>query len=101
MRPGEYILKNEDIICNANEESISIKVKNTGERPIQVGSHFHFYEVNEGLDFDRKIAYGKRLDIPGGTSVRFSGYEEKIVNLINIAGERKVYGIRNKIDGSL
>lgn len=101
MRPGEYILKNEDIICNANEESISIKVKNTGERPIQVGSHFHFYEVNEGLEFDRKTAYGKRLDIPGGTSVRFSGYEEKIVNLINIAGERKVYGMRNKIDGSL
>lgn len=101
MRPGEYILGKEDIVCNAGKEAIQVKVKNIGARPIQVGSHFHFYEVNAGLEFDRNLAYGRRLDIPGGTAVRFQGNEEKVVNLIEIGGERKVYGMNNKVDGRL
>lgn len=102
MKPGAYVLKeNDDILCNASKEATSIKVRNNGPRPIQVGSHYHFYEVNYALEFDRELAYGKRLDIPGGTSIRFSGHEEKTINLIDIGGERKVYGMKNKIDGNL
>ena len=81
LTPGEYILKDEDITLNANKESISIKVTHKGDRPIQVGSHFHFFEVNALLEFDRAQAFGKRLDIASGTSVRFEPGEEKNVNL--------------------
>ena len=95
LTPGEYILKNEDIILNANKESISIKVSNKGDRPIQVGSHFHFFEVNTLLEFDRKQAYGNRLDIASGTSVRFEPGEEKSVNLIDFGGKQKIIGFND------
>ncbi|MGL5616329.1 MAG: urease subunit beta [Sarcina sp.] len=101
MIPGEYKLANEVIKYNENMEAIELKVKNTGDRPVQVGSHFHFYEVNIALEFDRETAYGKRLDIPAGTAVRFEPGDEKIVRLIDIAGVRRVYGLNNMVDGYL
>ncbi|WP_260286686.1 urease subunit beta [Peribacillus aracenensis] len=101
MLPGEYILKEEEIICNEGSTVFSISVTNTGDRPVQVGSHFHFYEVNEALRFNRKEAYGKRLNVPAGAAVRFEPGDEKEIQLINFAGERRVYGFNNKIDGKL
>lgn len=101
MLPGEYILKEEEIICNEGSAVFSISVINTGDRPVQVGSHFHFYEVNEALRFNRKEAYGKRLNVPAGAAVRFEPGDEKEIQLINFAGERRVYGFNNKVDGKL
>lgn len=101
MIPGEYILRKEPIICNQNKESITLTVVNRGDRPIQVGSHFHFYEINKALEFDRQKAYGKRLDIPAGTAVRFEPGNEKQVQLIDLAGKREVYGLNNQVDGPL
>ena len=101
MIPGEYILAKEPIKYNEGREAIELRVVNNGDRPIQVGSHFHFYEVNEGLEFDREKAYGKRLDIPSGTAVRFEPGDDKIVKLIDIAGTRRVFGLNNKVDGFL
>lgn len=101
MRPGEYILRKEPIVCNKDRESIIITVTNSGDRPIQVGSHFHFYEVNKALEFDRDRAYGKRLDIPAGTAVRFEPGNEKQIPLIDLVGKREVYGLNNRVDGPL
>ena len=101
MIPGEIILGEGTIKYNEGREAIKIKVKNEADRPVQVGSHFHFYEVNTGLKFDREKAYGKRLDIPAGTAVRFEPGDEKEVNLIDIAGVRRVYGLNNRVDGYL
>ncbi len=101
MIPGEYILSKEDIVCNADRTSSKTTVINTGDRPIQVGSHFHFYEVNEALKFNREETYGKRLNIPAGAAVRFEPGDEKEIELIDYAGERKVYGFNNKVDGPL
>ncbi|MBB4823451.1 urease subunit beta [Sporosarcina luteola] len=101
MKPGEIILKDEDILCNAGREASKLSVKNTGDRPVQIGSHYHFYEVNEALQFTRKEAYGKRLNVPAGAAVRFEPGDEKEVELVDYAGERKVYGFNNKVDGSL
>lgn len=101
MKPGEYILKNESIICNENKIAISLRVKNLGDRAVQVGSHFHFFEVNEFLEFDRAKAYGKRLDIPSGTAVRFEPGDEKEVNLIDLGGSREIYGLNEKVNGKL
>ncbi|MEH7383708.1 urease subunit beta [Bacillus sp. JJ1533] len=101
MQPGQLFLKEEDIICNAGREASKLSVTNTGDRPVQVGSHFHFYEVNEALQFDRDQAYGKRLNIPAGAAVRFEPGDEKEIELIDYAGERRVYGFNNKVDGSL
>lgn len=101
MIPGEYILAEDPIKYNEGLEAIQIKVINRGDRPVQVGSHFHFYEVNDALEFDREAGYGKRLDIPAGTAVRFEPGDEKVVNLIDIVGKRKVYGLSNKVDGFL
>jgi len=101
MIPGEYKLAEEAIQYNAGREAIELKVTNTGDRPVQVGSHFHFPEVNKALQFDREAAFGKRLDIPAGTAVRFEPGDEKVVNLIDIAGVRRVYGLNNKVDGYL
>ena len=101
MIPGEYILAEGTIVCNKGREAMELLVTNNGDRPIQVGSHFHFYEVNEGLDFDREKAYGKRLDIPSGTAVRFEPGDAKKVQLIDIGGTRRVYGLNNKVDGFL
>ncbi len=101
MIPGEYILAKEPIKYNEGKEAIELRVLNNGDRPIQVGSHFHFYEVNDGLEFDREKAFGKRLDIPSGTAVRFEPGDDKIIKLIDIAGTRRVYGLNNKVDGFL
>ena len=101
MVPGEVILGEGTIKYNEGREAIKIKVKNEADRPVQVGSHFHFYEVNTGLKFDREKAYGKRLDIPAGTAVRFEPGDEKEISLIDIAGVRRVYGLNNQVDGYL
>ena len=101
MIPGEYILAKEPIKYNEGREAIELRVVNNGDRPIQVGSHFHFYEVHEGLEFDREKAFGKRLDIPSGTAVRFEPGDDKIVKIIDIAGTRRVFGLNNKVDGFL
>lgn len=101
MIPGEVIVKEGVILYNEGREAIKIKVKNIADRPVQVGSHFHFYEVNSGLEFDREKAYGRRLDIPSGTAVRFEPGDEKEVALIEIAGVRRVFGLNNMVDGYL
>ena len=101
MIPGEYILAKEPIKYNEGREAIELRVVNNGDRPIQVGSHFHFYEVNEGLEFDREKAFGKRLDIPSGTAVRFEPGDDKIVKIIDIGGTRRDFGLNNKVDGFL
>lgn len=95
LAPGEYILKNEDIILNANKEAIEVEVKNNGDRPVQVGSHFHFFEVNKLLSFDREKAYGRRLDIASGTSVRFEPGESKKVRLIEFGGSQRLFGFND------
>lgn len=101
MQPGQLFLKEEDIICNAGRKATKLTATNTGDRPVQVGSHFHFYEVNEALQFDRDKAFGKRLNIPAGAAVRFEPGDEKEVELVDYAGERRVYGFNNKVDGSV
>ena len=88
MIPGEYILADGEIVLNEGRETASLLVANRGDRPIQVGSHFHFFEVNRLLDFDRKAAFGMRLDIPAGTAVRFEPGDEKEVTLVAFAGAR-------------
>ena len=101
MIPGEYLLEDGDIIANADRPVITLVVANVGDRPIQVGSHFHFYEVNAGLQFDRDAAYGMRLNIPSGTTVRFEPGDEKTVELTPLAGSRTVYGLNGKVNGKL
>ena len=102
MIPGEYKSTKEPIEYNKGYDAIKLKVKNVGDRPVQVGSHFHFYEANEeGLKFDREKAYGKRLDIAAGTAVRFEPGEEREVKLIDFGGKRRVYGFNNKVNGFL
>lgn len=101
MEPGQLFLKEEDIIINQGKTITKISVINIGDRPVQIGSHFHFYEVNEALKFSREEGYGKRLNIPAGASVRFEPGDEKEVELLDYAGERRVYGFNNKVDGSL
>jgi urease subunit beta len=101
MIPGEYFLQDDDIIANVNRPVISLLVANTGDRPIQIGSHFHFYEVNTALRFDRNQAYGMRLNIPSGLTVRFEPGDEKTVELTTIGGTRTVYGLNNRVNGKL
>ena len=101
MRPGEYVLKSEDIICNEGRRTIVTKVINRGDRPIQVGSHYHFYEANSALKFNREETKGMHLDIPAGTAVRFEPGDAKEVQLVDFAGKRQVYGFNNKVDGPL
>src|SRR3954466_13630879 len=103
MIPGEYILATEpaELPGNPGLEVITIAVANTGDRPIQAGSHFHFFEVNTGLRFDRAAARGFRLNIPAGTAVRFEPGDTKLVELVALAGERRVYGLNAKVEGSL
>jgi urease subunit gamma/beta len=93
--PGEILAREGSIVANEGRESIRLEVKNTGDRPIQVGSHYHFVETNRALAFDRRVAYGKRLDIPAGTAVRFEPGETKTVTLVAIAGRRVVRGGNN------
>ena len=101
MIPGEIIVQPGEIELNAGYQTIKLVVANLGDRPIQVGSHFHFYEVNEALSFDRDETKGMRLDIPAGTAVRFEPGDEKEVTLVPYTGSRQVYGFNNKINGSL
>ncbi len=101
MIPGEYILKDEKVVMNEGTTSIKLRVVNTGDRPVQVGSHYHFAEVNTKLEFDREAAYGKRLDIPSGTAVRFEPGDEKEVSLIDIQGSRRIFGLNDKVNGPL
>ena len=101
MIPGEYRLAKGEIELNAGRETVTMRVSNTGDRPVQIGSHFHFVEVNDFLLFDRKLAIGKRLNIPAGTAVRFEPGQEHEVELVELAGNREVYGISNLTNGSV
>jgi urease subunit beta len=101
MIPGEIITKDGDIILNAGRKTVTIAVTNTGDRPIQVGSHYHFFETNPALRFERKKARGTRLDIPAGTAVRFEPGQTRDVTLVAYAGGRKVYGFRAAVMGKL
>ena len=101
MIPGEIITKEGSLILNEGRETKTIMVANTGDRPVQVGSHYHFYETNPGLDFDREGARGFRLDIPAGTAVRFEPGQSREVNLVKYAGSGTVYGFNAKINGKL
>ncbi len=99
MKIGEIISCNKSIELNKGKKTVSITVQNIGDRPVQVGSHFHFFEVNKCLSFDRKIAFGFRLDIPSGMSVRFEPGEEKTVQLCSFGGKSEIYGLNNLTDG--
>lgn len=99
MVPGEIIIKNKEIICNEGKRTEKVTVSNTGDRPVQVGSHFHFFEVNKALEFDRKAAFGMRLDIASGTAVRFEPGEEKEVTLVEIGGNKEVHGFSGLTEG--
>ena len=101
MIPGEYILQPHDIIANAGRTTATIVVVNTGDRPVQIGSHFHFFEVNRQLQFNRQAAYGMRLNIPAGTAVRFEPGEEKEVQLVTYGGDKKIYGFNNLVNGDI
>src|SRR5882672_2361628 len=101
MQPGEYFIEPEDVEANVARRVTTVLVKNSGDRPIQVGSHYHFFEVNRALTFDRNIARGMRLNIPAGTAVRFEPGEEKEVPLVDFGGARRVFGHHGLIDGEL
>ncbi|BBD65128.1 MAG: urease subunit beta [Nostoc sp.] len=101
MIPGEIITPAGEIELNVGRPTIKLQVSNTGDRPIQVGSHYHFYEVNTALNFDREQARGMRLDIPAGTAVRFEPGDEKEITLVPLVGTRQVYGFNAKINGNL
>src|SRR5262250_2101015 len=99
MIPGEYFLAEGDVVANQGRRTIELVVANTADRPIQVGSHFHFFEANRALRFDRAQAFGMRLDIPAGTAVRFEPGDEKLVTLVQLAGAREVYGLNALTEG--
>jgi urease beta subunit len=99
MIPGEYLLGEGDIEANVGRRTVSVTVANTGDRPIQVGSHFHFFEANRELRFERVRAFGMRLNIPAGTAVRFEPGDEKVVTLVELAGAREVHGLNALTDG--
>ncbi|MGH6762551.1 MAG: urease subunit beta [Phyllobacterium sp.] len=101
MIPGEFFIEDGTLELNAGREVLNIKVANSGDRPIQVGSHYHFYETNTALIFDRNATQGFRLNIPAGTAVRFEPGQERTVELVALAGGRKVYGFAGKIMGRL
>ncbi len=99
MIPGEYILRPEPIECNVGRATVNLTVVNTGDRPVQVGSHYHFFEVNKQLEFDREQAFGMRLNIAAGTAVRFEPGEEKDVTLTTFGGSRNIHGFNNLVNG--
>jgi urease subunit beta len=101
MKPGEIIAAEGTIELNAGQPTVTIEVANTGDRPVQVGSHYHFFETNAGLAFDRDKVRGMRLDIPAGTAVRFEPGQKREVTLVPLAGKREVYGFRQQIMGKL
>ena len=100
MIPGEYILAANDIECNVGRDTIIIAVVNTGDRPVQIGSHFHFFEANRQMEFNRSKAFGMRLNIAAGTAVRFEPGEEKDVELVTFGGNRNAFGINNLVNGN-
>jgi len=97
--PGEYFLEGGDVVANAGRRTVELTVANTGDRPIQVGSHFHFFEANRALRFDRAQAFGMRLNVPAGTAVRFEPGDAKRVTLVELAGARRVFGLNGLTDG--
>ena len=99
MIPGEYLLGEGDIVANAGRRTLELTVANTGDRPIQIGSHFHFFEANRALRFERAQAFGMRLNIPAGTAVRFEPGDEKRVTLVELAGSRRVFGLNALTQG--
>jgi urease subunit beta len=101
MIPGEMFIQGGEIELNAGRKTVTLTVSNTGDRPIQVGSHYHFFETNPALKFERKKARGMRLDIPAGTAVRFEPGQTREVNLVALAGKRTVYGFRQAVMGKL
>ncbi|PIY88075.1 MAG: urease subunit beta [Nitrosopumilales archaeon CG_4_10_14_0_8_um_filter_34_8] len=101
MIPGEYFLSDEPITANVGKSILSISVRNTGDRPIQVGSHTHFFEVNKSLEFPRKQSYGFRLNIPAGTSVRFEPGETKEIQITEFGGKKVVFGFSGLVNGNL
>jgi len=101
MIPGEYFIKDGDIELNKGRKSVTLTVSNSGDRPIQVGSHYHFFETNPALKFDRKQARGMRLEIAAGTAVRFEPGQTREVKLVALAGTRTVYGFRQEVMGKL
>ena len=101
MIPGEIIPKDGDIVLNEGRATVTLRVANTGDRPIQVGSHYHFFETNPALKFERKKARGMRLNIPAGTAVRFEPGQSREVTLVALAGARTIYGFRQDVMGKL
>jgi urease subunit beta/urease subunit gamma/beta len=101
MIPGEWLLSDEPVEINAGRRTLRLSVRNTGDRPIQVGSHFHFYEVNPALDFDREAARGMRLDVPSGQSIRFEAGDERDIELVELGGSRRVIGFNNLVNGAV
>ena len=101
MIPGEVMAAQGDLELNAGAEAVTLMVANTGDRPVQVGSHYHFAEANAALDFDREAAHGRRLDIAAGTAVRFEPGQRREVALIPIGGKRRIYGFNQKVMGEL
>jgi urease subunit beta len=101
MIPGEMLIEDGEIEINVGRATATVTVANSGDRPVQIGSHFHFYEVNPALSFEREQAYGMRLDIAAGTAVRFEPGQERTVQLVALAGERVVYGFNGRVMGKL
>ena len=101
MIPGQFDIQPGDIELNVGRKTVTVKIANSGDRPIQVGSHFHFFETNSALMFDRDLAYGMRLNIAAGTAVRFEPGQERTVELVALAGARKVYGFNGRVMGAL
>src|SRR6476661_3056881 len=101
MIPGEWLLTDEPIEINAGRRTVRLSVRNTGDRPIQIGSHFHFYEMNSAIEFDRRAARGMRLDVPSGQSIRFEAGDERDVDLVEFGGSKRVIGFNGLVDGGL
>ena len=101
MIPGEFQIKFGDIELNKGRDTLTVSVANTGDRPIQVGSHYHFYETNLALEFDREVTKGFRLNIPAGTAIRFEPGQSRTVELVAYAGNRQIYGFRGAVMGAL
>lgn len=101
MIPGEIVLGDGEIVANEGKETVEVAVVNSGDRPVQIGSHFHFFEVNKALNFDRESARGFRLNIPAGTAVRFEPGDSRTVELTALGGRRRVFGLRNLVNGPL
>lgn len=101
MKPGEIIVKRTEIEVNRGHNATILDVKNTGDRPIQVGSHYHFFEANPALQFEREKAYGKRLDIPAGAAMRFEPGDEKEVQLVEYSGKRRIFGFHGEVNGPI